>query len=891
MNETVEKKENLLSSVQLTPMVRQYKEIKSRHRDKILLFRVGDFYEMFFEDAREAASILNIALTSRNEMPMAGFPFHAANHYIQKLLGAGKKIAVCEQMEDPSKAKGLVKRDIVNIITPGTVLDDTFLGKKQNNFLLSIYGLNQKLSLLFIDISTGDCFALSSKWIPSGSEKYRVLLDEISKFLPSEIIYNEKLKEEESFNVFLSSLGILNESFPDWYFGDFSEDSKEIKYPADITEDIILHKNVMGVIHYLYETQGGLAGSSTADFYKRIQMILNEAVLINKKDIVEMDDFTVKNLELVKNLREGTKQYTLLEILDHTVTPMGGRLLRNWIVMPLYNLKEIYERQNYTEAFFDDSILTSSIREILKQINDIERLASRISLKKAIPRELPALSFSLKKAMELKGLLEKKEEFLNLAEGILDLSEISKLIDSAIVEDPSSTFGGEVIREGFNEELDNLRKIMKEGKDFIIKLQNRERERTGIASLKVKYNNVFGYFIEISKANLNNVPGDYIRKQSLVNAERFTIPELSEYEEKINSASERVTKLEEDIFKQVLNEVSLKVAELQKIAHTLALIDVYANFAVVAKENGYVKPIVFDGSDFSIKEGRHPVVEKYIGRNLFVPNDTVLDGEEKRIMILTGPNMAGKSTYLRQNALITIMAQIGSFVPAREAKIGMIDKIFTRIGASDNLAQGQSTFLVEMQEAANILLSSTPKSLIIMDELGRGTSTYDGLSIAWAVIEFLHEHPEKCGKTLFATHYHELTKLGEKKGIENFNIAVREYKDELIFLRKVVPGPADKSYGIYVAKLAGIPDEIIERAKIILETLETEGNLARDRIENIFDKSYRKTFKKVKEIELFPDNQYQNIIDRIKNIDINRITPLESITFLSEIKKQLEGKS
>lgn len=478
-----------------------------------------------------------------------------------------------------------------------------------------------------------------------------------------------------------------------------------------------------------------------------------------------------------------------------------------------------------------------------------------------------------------------------LAGQIEELPSVSGLIDLAINDEPSTVFNGEVIREGYHEELDKYRKVLKEGKNWIIRLQNLEREKTGISSLKIKYNNIFGYFIEVSKANIESVPSHYIRKQSLVNAERYTVPELSDYEAQISAAGEKIAKLEEELFNDVLEKIGEFTTNLQKISGLTALIDVYSCLAVTAKENNYIKPVVDMEDDFQVLEGRHPVVEKYLGHNLFVPNDVNLDNGDNRIMILTGPNMAGKSTYLRQNALIAVMAQMGSFVPARKAKIGIIDKIFTRIGASDNLSQGQSTFLVEMQEAANILRNSTSRSLIIMDELGRGTSTFDGLSIAWSVIEYLHEHPEKGGKTLFATHYHEPTKLGEKKGIINYNIAVREYNDELVFLRKVIAGPADKSYGIYVAKLAGIPSEIIERSKIILEALETGGNQAKNRIESAFDRQFGRTEsnpKKASELELFPEDPYKNLADKIKNLDINSITPIEAITFLSEIKKNLK---
>ncbi len=876
-----------MDSIQMTPMVRQYNDIKSRHRDKILLFRVGDFYEMFFDDAKEAARVLNIALTSRNDMPMAGFPHHASSQYIQRLIAAGKKVAICEQLEDPSKAKGLVKRDIVSIVTPGTLIDENYLGKKQNNFLLSLYSEDGNIGLTFFDVSTGDLYSLSKNGGKSPSDTLRILQDEIEKFSPSEIIFNGKLKAEHGLFHELEGTGVLHEAFPEWYFGNFLDSDRFLVLPDGAAGDPLIKKSILGAFHYISETRGENPESDNTVLFKNLQVSLDSIHIISGKNTVELDDFTIRNLELVKNMQDGGKKYTLLDILDSTMTPMGGRLLRQWILMPLYDSKEIYERQNCIEAFFDNGMLVSEIRAVLEKISDIERLSSRIALRRVIPKELISLSFSLKQSLIIKSRLTREADLKHLGERLDDLSKICTLIDSSIIEEPSSTFGGDVIKAGFNEELDSIRAVMREGRDFILKLQESERIKTGISSLKIKYNNIFGYFIEISKANTDSVPGHYIRKQSLVNAERYTIPELSEHEAKINSASEKVMKLEEEIFNLVVEEISENSRLLQKLAHTVAIIDVYSNFALIARENDYTKPLINDGAEFYIKDGRHPVVEKYLGRNLFVPNDTLLDDEDNRIIILTGPNMAGKSTYLRQNALIALMAQVGSYVPAREARIGMVDRIFTRIGASDNLALGRSTFLVEMQEAANIIHGSSSKSLIIMDELGRGTSTYDGLSIAWSVIEYLHDHNTNTGRTLFATHYHELTRLGGKKGIRNYNIAVREYGDELIFLRRVIEGPSDRSYGIYVARLAGIPLEIIDRAKIILETLEAEGDKAGERIETIFDKKYRKPCerKSSSEIGLFADPSYKNVIDKIQNIDINRITPLEAIAFLAEIKK------
>ncbi|MCX7820548.1 MAG: DNA mismatch repair protein MutS [Brevinematales bacterium] len=853
----------------LTPMEKQYKEIKSRHLDKILFFRVGDFYEMFFEDAKEASSILKIALTSRNNIPMAGVPYHAANYYIQKLLQNGKKVAICEQTEDPAKAKGIVKREIVNIITPGTVVEENFISSFENNYFCSIF-YDDDFSLLFSDISTGEVFLID------GDEK--TVIEEINKFLPKEIIANEKSKET---SIFKENLLVEVQYYPEWYFEKrFVEFFENIEKPK-------LKKVFTSFINYLYETQG----INDKDFKEKLGNLIKNIEYIKREKFLEMDDFTVRNLELLKNMQDGSKKYTLLDVLDDTITPMGGRYLRNSILMPLCNLKLIQQRLNYVESFFNNGILLSHTREILKNISDIERIASRISLKKVIPKDLKQLSFSISNFNLLKKEISTEMELYELVKDVPDISEVVNLIENAIVDDPPSTFNGEVIKRGFNKELDELRNILSESKDYIIKLQEREKERTKINSLKIKYNQVIGYFIEISKVNLDKVPDYYIRKQSLVGAERFTIPELTDYEMKIATASVRISSLEEEIFNQILEECFKHIKTIHNISKLVALIDFYSTLAKVAKENNYVKPVLTDSLEININNGRHPVVEKYIGRGSFVPNDTNLGDEENRILIITGPNMAGKSTYLRQNALIVIMAQMGSFVPAEVARIGIVDKIFTRIGASDNLSGGQSTFLIEMQEAARILSKSTPKSLIIMDELGRGTSTYDGLSIAWAVIEYIHEHPEKCGKTLFATHYHELTSLADRKGIKNYSVAVREYNDELVFLRKVLPGPSDKSYGIFVAKLAGMPEEVIERAKLILATLEKEGQIAMKNIENIFDKKFRqKSLKKSEQLNLFPDMPYSEAIERIKMADLNKMTPIEALNFLSELKKLVENE-
>lgn len=864
--------DNEAQNKDLTPMERQYREIKARHRDKVLLFRLGDFYEMFHDDAKEAASILNIALTSRRDMPMCGFPFHAAEGYIAKLIRAGKKVAVCEQMEEPSQAKGLVRRDIVSIVTPGTLIDEQYISRTENNYLCSLYAHKDGVGLSFADISTGDFFVCFA----SAEEKYRLLQDELARFAPAEIIYADSLNGDVVAMKEIAATGKLAQAFPEWYFTEVHSDADpfaDLGVPEAVRKNPLLQRSVVGALNYLAETQMAAIRN-----IRRIEVL-------HKERMVEIDDFSLRNLELVRNMRDGSKKYTLLDVLDETVTPMGARLLRRWIVLPLYDLPAIYARQNRVEAFVDDALLLSRARDILRRVSDIDRLTSRLALKKALPKDLVALARSLQVSVELKGQLAGRGDLQALSERIVELPNAVSLVEGALFDEPSNSFGGEVIRPGYHAELDRLRALLSDGKGWIVKLQNRERERTGIASLKVKYNRVFGYFIEVSKANLDAVPSDYLRKQSLVNAERFTLPELNEYELQITTAAEKVEKLEEELFAVLLEMLGRWVPQMQAVAAAVAEADVLAGLAEVAANHRYVKPAVVEGDEFMVAGGRHPVVEKYLGSNLFVPNDTRMDDGENRILLITGPNMAGKSTFLRQNALIAVMAQMGSFVPAQSVRMGMVDKIFTRIGASDELSAGRSTFLVEMEEAANILRNMTAKSLIIMDELGRGTSTYDGLSIAWAVIEYLHEHPERAGKTLFATHYHELTALGQKPGVKNYNIAVKEYGEELIFLRRVVEGPADRSYGIYVAKLAGIPEEIVERAKGVLSTLEAEGVQARDQIERGFDRQFRKR-SAASELQLFPDNRDANIVEKIKNLDINSITPLEAITFLGEIQKE-----
>jgi DNA mismatch repair protein MutS len=869
-------------------MLRQYQEIKARHPDKILFFRVGDFYEMFFDDAKEAAQILQITLTSRAGSPLAGVPYHALNHYLYKLVRAGKKVAICEQMEDPSQAKGLVRRDIVSVVTPSTVLDEGYANLSENNFLCSLWGNPKELSLAFADLATGELFVLPSAWFGQGSDRLRLLQDELVRFQPSEILHNEGLAAAPDLAREIAQFRVPVEPYPDRWFDVASSPGDEAAIAKAVPEsDSAARKAVNGAFRYLLDTQGGAKEGRTVD----LRAALANVRVLERRGYVEMDDFTIRNLELVKNMRDGSHDGTLLSALDRTLTPMGGRLLKNALLLPLFDLGRIRERQNAVEAFYDDSLLLENARTVLREVSDLERLGSRLALRRVIPRDLVSLANSLSRAFDLKVGVQAASALAAVADGIEPLPELPRLLLSAVEPEPPSVFEGGVIRPGFHGELDTLRSLVRDSREVIMKLQAEEREKTGIDSLKIKYNNIFGYFIEISKANSKKVPERYVRKQSLVNAERFTLPELEELESRIAVAGEKLSQLEEEIFRSLVEQAAEKLPSIQRTASSVAWIDFYAALGLAAQEGRYVKPQIHDGDEWQVEGGRHPVVERSIGHDLFVSNDTNLDADENRIIILTGPNMAGKSTWLRQNALFAVMAQAGSFIPAKSARLGLVDRIFTRIGASDDLAQGRSTFMVEMQEAANILRNVTSKSLIIMDELGRGTSTFDGLSIAWAVVEYLYERPESSGKTLFATHYHELTKLGENRGIRNLSMAVREYREDLVFLRKVIDGPADRSYGIFVAKLAGIPEAVLERAKRVLDVLETGGEDARDRVETAFRRDYRKKpAKNASEMELFAEaNPGKAVAERVMNLDIDKMTPLEALTFLAELKKQIRN--
>ncbi|MDK0740318.1 DNA mismatch repair protein MutS [Clostridium perfringens] len=804
--------------MKLTPMMRQYFEIKENYKDCIIFFRLGDFYEMFFEDAETAARELELVLTGRDcglekRAPMCGIPFHASNSYIGRLVAKGYKVAICEQVEDPKFAKGIVKRDVIKVITPGTYTDSSFVEETKNNYIMTIYAdlERNRCSLAITDISTGDFLATE------GELEKGVILDEISKFNPKEIILLDSLDQELIKDITLTTPALISRK-PIEYFEENFEEVLNTQFGEKSNSlSLMVKKSSNALVKYILDTQ-------------KISLTnINDIEVYSLVDFMTIDLSSRRNLELTENLREKSKKGSLLWVLDKTETSMGSRMLRRWIEEPLVNKEKITLRLNAVEELFNDLSLNDSLKEALHDIYDIERILGKISNKNANAKDLIALKTSIGKIPNVKGIIENCTSSLlkNYHHNLDDLRDIYDLLEKSIKEDPSLTLkDGDLIKDGFNGEIDELRLAKTNGKDWISILENREREFTGIKSLKVGFNKVFGYYIEISKANYSSIPeGRYIRKQTLANAERFITPELKEIEEKLLGASEKLCSLEYDIFLDIRNEVENHIDRLKTTAKIIAELDCISNLAFVALENDFIKPEINEDGETKIENGRHPVVEKVIPKGEFIPNDTIINKDDNQLLIITGPNMAGKSTYMRQVAIITLMCQIGSFVPASKANISVVDKIFTRIGASDDLAGGKSTFMVEMWEVSNILKNATENSLVLLDEVGRGTSTYDGLSIAWSVIEYICKNKNLRCKTLFATHYHELTKLeGEIHGVRNYSVAVKEVDNNIIFLRKIIEGGADQSYGIEVAKLAGIPDEVINRAKEILETLEMESS-------------------------------------------------------------------
>ncbi|EOD01047.1 DNA mismatch repair protein MutS [Caldisalinibacter kiritimatiensis] len=881
----------------LTPMMQQYMDIKEKYKDTILFFRLGDFYEMFFDDAITASKELEITLTSRDcgkgkKAPMCGVPFHSADSYIAKLVEKGYKVAICEQIEDPAKAKGIVKRDVVRIITPGTITDLNILDEKSNNYLCCLYIDDIGVGISYVDISTGDLY--TTEIHKTQRDLFSSLMDELSKIQPTEIIansnffnYSELVKDiENRFNTFINR-------YYDWAFD------------IDTSEETI--KNQLKVISlegYGLKSKNHSIVSTGAliEYVKETQKIALEHInsiknyTINK--YMMMDISTRRNLELTETIRGKSKKGSLLWLLDKTSTAMGGRLLKRWIEEPLIDSSEINKRLDAVDELTNNLLLMDEIKGLLDKVYDIERLMGKVVYGSCNARDLISLKNSISVLPSLKSSLSiVNSQVLNHIHNELDtLEDIHKLIDASILDDPPVTIKeGGIIKSGYNIELDELREASNKGKEWLSKLQESERSRTGIKKLKVGYNKVFGYYIEVTKSYLDLVPENYTRKQTLANSERYITPELKEMEAKILGAEERSMNLEYELFVKIRDSIRAQLKRIQKTAKTIATIDVLNSLAQVAYKNNYVKPKLNNNGVVDIKEGRHPVVEKMLNGELFIPNDTLLNNNDNRISIITGPNMAGKSTYMRQVALIVLMAHIGSFVPATEANIAIVDKIFTRVGASDDLSQGQSTFMVEMSEVANILNNATKNSLLILDEIGRGTSTYDGLSIAKAVVEFISDKYKLGAKTLFATHYHELTELENRvEGVKNYRILVKEEGDDIVFLRKIVSGGANRSYGIEVAKLAGVPNQVIERAKEILKELE-EKNLNRDNIavtkqevveENKQSSSIEEEAQSSNyQLNLFSMKQ-NDIIKKLKDIDPMQLTPLDSLNILYKLSQE-----
>ena len=874
----------------LSPMMQEYVKTKEEYHDCILLYRLGDFYEMFFGDALTASKELEITLTGKDcglkeRAPMCGVPFHSVETYINRLIEKGYKVAICEQVEDPKKAKGLVKREVVRIVTPGTTLDATSLDETKNNYLMSIVYIEDHFGCAIADITTGDCFLTEL-------DKAQKLLDEINKFTPAEIICNESfLMSGVDTEDLKNRLEICVFSQEPWYFDDeLCRKTLKEHFQVNSLEGLGIGEFESGVLAagalflYLQETQKtALSHMATIRPYSAEKYML-------------IDSSSRRNLELVETLREKQKRGSLLWVLDKTKTAMGARTLRSYVEQPLIDPEEIENRLSAIEELNEHPMLRDEIREYLQPIYDLERLISRISYKSANPRDMIAFASSLEMLPHIKQVLKEFSSpvLRQLEEEMDSLLDISGLIKQAIVDDPPlAQKDGGIIREGYHEDVDKFRRSRTDGKKWLSELEARERERTGIRTMKIKYNRVFGYSLEITNAFKDQVPDNYIRKQTLTNAERYITQELKELEDLILGAEDKLYALEYELFCDVRDKVGAEVVRIQQTAKAVAAIDVLASLALVAQRNNYVRPKINNSGVIDIKNGRHPVVEQMIENDMFIANDTYLDNQKKRISIITGPNMAGKSTYMRQTALIVLMAQIGSFVPAEKANIGIVDRIFTRVGASDDLASGQSTFMVEMTEVANILRNATSKSLLILDEIGRGTSTFDGLSIAWAVVEHI-SNTKLCGaKTLFATHYHELTELeGKISGVNNYCIAVKEKGDDIVFLRKIVKGGADKSYGIQVAKLAGVPDTVIQRAKELVEELSDADITAAVKDLTAPKKKQKIQYDQVDmaQMSLFDTVQDNDIINEIKGLEIGNLTPMEALNILYNLQNKIKNR-
>ena len=880
---------------ELTPMMKQYMETKAQYQDCILFYRLGDFYEMFFDDALTASRELEITLTGKNcgqeeRAPMCGVPYHAVESYLNKLVSKGYKVAICEQVEDPKTAKGIVKRDVVRIVTPGTNLDTQALDETRNNYIMCIVYIADRYGVSVSDITTGDYFVTE---IPDSAK----LMDEIYRFSPSEIICNEAFyMSGMDLDGMKDRLGITIYSLDSWYFDDDVCRQKLLEHfqvtsfaglgLADYDCGII---SAGALLQYLLETQ------------KNSLSNLTHITPYAAGKYMMLDSSTRRNLELCETLREKQKRGSLLWVLDKTKTAMGARTLRKYVEQPLIDKNEIEKRLDAVAELKDSAISREEIREYLSPVYDLERLITRIAYGTANPRDLTAFRSSLEMLPHIRYILEEMQSELlkNVHDDMDPLEDLCTLVKDAIREEPPIAMKeGNIIRDGYNEEVDKLRRAKSDGKEWLAKLENDEKEKTGIKNLRIKYNKVFGYYLEVTNSYKDMVPDYYTRKQTLANAERYITPELKELEDMILGAEDKLYALEYEIYSQVRDTIAGEIERIQKTAKAVAALDAFASLAVVAERNNYTRPKINEKGIIDIKDGRHPVVERMIPNDMFIANDTYLDDKKHRISIITGPNMAGKSTYMRQTALIALMAQIGSFVPAKSANIGLSDRIFTRVGASDDLASGQSTFMVEMTEVANILRNATSKSLLILDEIGRGTSTFDGLSIAWAVVEYISDSRLLGAKTLFATHYHELTELeGKISNVNNYCIAVKEKGDDIVFLRKIVKGGADKSYGIQVAKLAGVPDLVIERAKEIVEELSDEDVTAKVSEIAVRERSEKKRpkVKKYDEVDiaqmsLFDTVKDDDVLEELKNLDVGNMTPIDALNTIYRLQNKLKNR-
>jgi DNA mismatch repair protein MutS len=883
------------SVAELTPMMQQYMETKAQNPDCILFYRLGDFYEMFFDDALTASRELEITLTGKScgleeRAPMCGVPYHAVDNYLNKLVAKGYKVAICEQMEDPKATKGLVKRDVVRIVTPGTNLAAQALDESKNNYLMCIVYIADRYGLSIADVTTGDYFVTE---LPDSAK----LMDELYKFMPSEIICNEAFyMSGMDLDDLRERLGIAVYSLDSWYFDDAICREKLLEHfrvssfaglgLADFDCGII---SAGALLQYLLETQKNDLSQLT-----RITPYITGKYMM-------LDSSTRRNLELTETLREKQKRGSLLWVLDKTKTAMGARTLRKYVEQPLIEKNEIQKRLDAVEELKKSTISREEIREYLTPVYDLERLITRITYGSANPRDLTAFRSSLEMLPHIRYILEEMKSplLMDIRDEMDTLEDLCTLIKDSIIDDPPLAMKeGGIIRDGYNEEADTLRRAKSEGKGWLAKLEEDEREKTGIKNLKIKYNKVFGYYLEVTNSYKDMVPDYYSRKQTLANAERYITPKLKELEDTILGAEDKLYALEYELYSKVRNIIAGEVVRIQKTAKSVAALDVFTSLALVAERGNYTRPKINEKGIIDIKDGRHPVVERMIPNDMFISNDTYLDDKKQRISIITGPNMAGKSTYMRQAALIVLMAQLGSFVPAGSANIGLVDRIFTRVGASDDLASGQSTFMVEMTEVANILRNATSKSLLILDEIGRGTSTFDGLSIAWAVVEYISDIRLLGAKTLFATHYHELTELeGKIENVNNYCIAVKEKGEDIVFLRKIVKGGADKSYGIQVAKLAGVPDIVIDRAKEIVDELSDEDITTR--VSEIAAKEHetkrRGKVQKYDEVDiaqmsLFDTVKDDDVMEELKNIDVGNLTPVDALNTIYRLQNKLKNR-